>query len=270
LSKLQKFDIKKEVMECVINRLKINYQVIGEGKPFLILHGWGSCSDKWQRVGELLEQKGLKVIIPDLPGLGKSEPPHHNKNVWCGGEEPKNAWNLDDYCDFVEEFTKALGLDKFYLLGHSFGGAVAVKFILKEPWKIEKTFLVAPAVIRKKTIRKEIIKKTAKIFSFLPVYVKKIIYRKIIKSDYPLEAGTMRETYLKIVRENLFNALSQIQVPTVIIWGEKDKTTPLKDAYFLREKIKNSKLEVIPDVDHNLHLESPEKLAQTIIQFIKS
>jgi len=243
-------------MECLINGLKINYQIIGEGRPFLILHGWGSNCERWQKAGELLAEKGLRVIIPDLPGFGKSEP-------------PKNAWNLDDYCDFVKEFVKFLGLERLYLLGHSFGGAVTVKFILKKPRKIEKTFLVAPAVIRKKTIKKEIIKKTVKIFSFLPVFVKRIIYRKIIKNDYPLKAGAMRETYLKIVQENLFNVLSQIQVPTVIIWGEKDNITPMKDAFLINREISNSKLEIIKNCYHASNLEHPEKLAEVIVSFIQ-
>ncbi|PIR71923.1 MAG: alpha/beta hydrolase, partial [Candidatus Nealsonbacteria bacterium CG10_big_fil_rev_8_21_14_0_10_36_24] len=87
----------------IINGLKINYKIIGEGRPFLILHGWGSNFEKWQKVGELLVEKNLKVIIPDLPGFGESQ-------------KPTIAWNLDDYCNFVEEFVKILNLDKFFLL----------------------------------------------------------------------------------------------------------------------------------------------------------
>ena len=65
-----------------IKGLKINYKTLGEGKPLLILHGWGSRGEKWQRVGELLAEKRLKVIIPDLPGFGRSL-------------APKSAWGLD-------------------------------------------------------------------------------------------------------------------------------------------------------------------------------
>src|SRR3989344_891612 len=94
-----------------VKNLKINYKSFGSGKPFLILHGWQSSSDRWMKVGELLQEK-YRVIIPDLPGFGKSE-------------EPKEAWSLDSYVDWLLEFTaKVLELNKeFYILGHSFGGA---------------------------------------------------------------------------------------------------------------------------------------------------
>ena len=135
----------------IINGLKINYRIIGEGKPFLILHGWGSQSAKWQKVGELLTSKGLKVIIPDLPGFGESE-------------KPKTVWNLDDYCNFVREFIDFLNLDKFYLLGHSFGGALAVKCSLRFPEKIDKLFLVGAACVRRKSFKVKFLKIISKIF----------------------------------------------------------------------------------------------------------
>jgi len=246
-------------MRCVINKLNINYKVIGEGKPLLILHGWGSNSEKWQKVGELLAQKGIKVIIPDLPGFGQSD-------------KPTTAWDLDDYCDFVEEFVRALNLDKFYLLGHSFGGALAVKCGLKFPEKIEKLFLVSAACFRRKAFRKKlfyIIAKILKVFFFLPFYssVRKGFYKFIVrKSDYPYADGIVKDIYLKIIKQDLSDVLSRIQIPTIIIWGEKDKIKKIKEAYLIKEKIQSSRLEIIPDVGHNPHLENPEELSKLIIQ----
>ena len=236
----------------IINGIKINYRIIGEGKPFLILHGWGSCSDKWQRVGDLLAQKGLKVIIPDLPGFGQSE-------------KPKNAWDIDDYCDFVGEFVRALGLEKFSLLGHSFGGALAVKFSLKFPEKIDKLFLVGAAVVRKKTFKNKLLKFISRFFKIKNSFFRKLFYR---KSDYLSIEGVMRDTYLKIIAEDLSGVLSQVQVPTVIIWGEKDDITSLSDAHKINSKIQNSKLEIIPGAGHNLHLEAPEELGGRASQWL--
>lgn len=236
----------------IINGLKINYRIIGEGRPFLILHGWGSNSEKWQKIGELLAQNGIKVIIPDLPGFGKSD-------------KPLKAWNLDDYCNFIEEFVKFLNLEKFYLLGHSFGGALAVKCSLKFPEKINKLFLVGAACIRKKTVKVRLLRVISKLFNHPPLFIKKVFYR---KSDYLSVEGVMKETYLKIIEEDLTDILSQVQIPTIIIWGKKDNTTPIKHAYLIRSKINNSKLEIIPNISHSPHLESPEKLAEIITKFL--
>ena len=254
-----------------IKGLKINYKTLGEGRPLLILHGWGSSSEKWQKIGELLAQKGVKVIIPDLPGFGKSE-------------EPQKAWNLDQYCDFVEEFIKILNLDKFYpvrdsrgnkkaqnkdisngvyLLGHSFGGSLAVKFSLQHPEKVAKLFLVSAACIRKKSLKNKLFKFISRFFKIKPLFLRKFFYR---KSDYLSVKSVMKETYLKVIEEDLSDVLEKVKVPTMIIWGAKDKITPIKQAKLIKTKIRNSELKIIPNIGHSPHLEAPEKLGDRVSQ----
>ena len=248
-------------MECAIKGLTINYKVIGEGRPLLILHGWGSNSEKWQKVANLLTENGIKVIIPDLPGFGESQ-------------KPTRAWGLADYCEFVQKFVESLNLEKFYLLGHSFGGAIAVKYSLKFPKKIEKLFLVGAACFRRKTLRKKLfylISKILKIFSFLPFYsfLRKGFYRFVVrKSDYPYSEGIMKEIYLKIIKEDLSDVLAKVEVPTIIIWGEKDKVKTLEEGRLINREIENSKLEVIPGANHELHRKVPEKLSEVILKFL--
>lgn len=248
-----------EEREIFINDLRINYKIAGEGPAILILHGWGSKSDRWQIVGELLSQKGLKVIIPDLPGFGNSQTPIF-------------PWSLDDYYKLIEEFIFSLNLEKFYLLGHSFGGSVAVRYALKFPQKVEKLFLVASAGIRRKTFKKLILAKissTLTVFSFLPLYnfLRKAFYKFIVgKSDYLLTSGVMKETYLKIIKEDISRLLSLIKTPTVIIWGQKDDVISVKDVYFFQRQIKNSKLIIIPHGDHDMEQKIPEDLAKEILK----
>src|SRR3989344_6190580 len=176
-----------EEKNVLINGIDISYKTLGQGMPFLILHGWGSRSEKWQEVGRIIAEKGFRVIIPDLPGFGKSQ-------------TPKTPWGIDDYCNFVDNFVKLAGLDKFYLSGHSFGGAVAAKYSIKSPQRIEKLFLVAARCIRKKTFKKQFITITSqafKAFSFIPLYslFRRAFYKFIIRrSDYPYTKGVMKET----------------------------------------------------------------------------
>lgn len=248
-------------MEIITNGIKINYKVFGEGKPFLILHGWGSSSEKWQRIGELLAKNNFKVIVPDLPGFGKSQ-------------QPQSSWNLDDYCNFVSEFAKACPelAEGFYLLGHSFGGAIAAKFSIRYPQNIEKLFLVAAACVRKKTAKKQLfflLSKIVKIFSFVPFYdfFRKAVYKYIIKkSDYPHARGVMKETYLKVISEDISQQLSFIKVLSVIIWGDKDNITPIGQAHFINKKINNSKLVIIPGGNHDLEIKTSEILAEKILE----
>ncbi|MEA3292974.1 MAG: peptidoglycan bridge formation glycyltransferase FemA/FemB family protein, partial [Patescibacteria group bacterium] len=135
--------------------------------------------------------------------------------------------------------------------------------------------LLGAACFRRKSVRKKlfyITSKILKIFSCIPYYSKarKGFYRFIVrKSDYAYADGIMKDIYLKIIKQDLSDEISQVQVPTKIIWGEKDKIKPIKEAEMLEQKIKSSQLEIIPDVGHSPHLRVPEKLSEIILRFLK-
>jgi len=244
-----------------IEGLKVSYKIAGEGPALLILHGWGSRSDRWKKVGELLSSKGCSVVILDLPGFGKSE-------------APRSPWGIEDYRVFVEEFVDVLGLQKFSLLGHSFGGGLALAYTVKHPERVKKLLLVAAAIKRATSLRKSIFKvaaKVAKAFSFLPFYFlfRKAVYRYIIrKSDYPYQTEVMKDTYLKVIEQDLSPFLSEVMIPTVILWGEKDDVVPIQNAYFIKEHIKNSQLVVFSEGDHDVEQKMPQALSQKILEFL--
>ena len=235
--------------KTIIKNLEVNYIIIGEGKPLLILHGWGSKNENWRKVGEVLSNKGFKVIIPDLPGFGKSQEP--------------DVWGLEEYAEFVREFVLFFDLNSLYLLGHSFGGSVAVKYALKYP--VKKLFMVAASCIRRKSVKKKVIYSVSKVLKpFSLQLFKKFFYRFIVKSDYNLTKGKMREIYLKVLGDDLFDSLKQIKAPVQIIWGEKDKITPLSQAKVMHKEIGGSEFVIIPGAGHDLNLKNPESLANSL------
>lgn len=244
-----------------IDGLKINYKVAGEGPVILVLHGWGSDSARWESVQVRLAQQGFQVVIPDLPGFGKSE-------------QPKSSWNIEDYSIFVEKFVDALSLKEFYLLGHSFGGGLALLYAVKHPEKIQKLFLFAAAIKREKSFRKDFLKivaKVTKIFSFLPFYFlfRKAMYKYVIRtSDYSYQKGIMKDTYLKVIKQDLSPLLSKIKIPTIVLWGKKDDVISVKDAYFIKEHIADSELVIFPEGDHDIERKMPEVLVKNIVNFL--
>jgi pimeloyl-ACP methyl ester carboxylesterase len=243
-----------------INGIKTFIRIKGEGEPLLILHGWGVGLGSWINVQDELS-KYFKVITLDLPGFGKSD-------------FPEIGWGIDDYVQFILDLISSLGINKFHLVGHSFGGRICIKLAVKHPERIIKMILIDSAGIRhKKTFRKKLCYFIASIlnpFSNLPGYqlLQKFFYKFILRNTNYLEAkGTKRETYIKVVKEDLTPFLEKIKVPTLIIWGKRDKITPLKDGYLMHKKIKNSELRIL-DCSHNPHLKIPEVLAKTILEFI--
>ena len=252
-------------MEKIISGIKTSYEVFGEGKPFLILHGWGSNCERWAPVAEQISQGApggsgpFKVVIVDLPGFGKSD-------------ALPMPWDTNKYINWIEQFIKEMGLRDFYLLGHSFGGALASKIAVKHAQDVKKIFLVSAACVRRKTAQKNFsrrIAKVVKIFHFLPYYsfFRKAVYKFIIrKSDYVYVEGIMKQTYLNVIGEDLSFHLPFIKVPTVIIWGNKDESTPIDDAHLIAKKIKNSKLVVIDGAGHDLNRKQPEILAEKVLE----
>ena len=196
-----------------------------------------------------------------MPGFGVSE-------------KLARPWTVNDYVKWFEEFTRALNVESFYLLGYSFGGALAAKIAVKYPQRVQKLFLVASAIIRKKTVKKKFsakISKLIKLFYFLPYYsfFRKAVYKFIIrKSDYVYNEGIMKQTYLNVIADDVSFNLPFIKVPAVIIWGDKDQSVPIEDAHIINEKIKNSKLVIIPGADHLMHRQLPELLAEKILENI--
>jgi pimeloyl-ACP methyl ester carboxylesterase len=135
--------------------------------------------------------------------------------------------------------------------------------------------LVSSAGIKpKKTFRQRLIFVLAKFgnkFSFLPGYslLQKIFYKFIVRrKDYLKTKGIMKEIFKKIIDEDLTLFLPQITIPTLLVWGAKDRMTPLSDGYKMNKEIKNSELKIIPNVSHAPHLEAPEKLAEIIMKKI--
>ena len=250
-----------------INNLEINYKIAGSGPAILILHGWNGSSDSWSKVSEMLAENGFKVICPDFPGFGKSKTPFQ---PWC----------VDDFVKWFYELRNSLKLENFFLLAHSFGGRVAIKFAIKYPEKVKSLILCASAGIKPKPeLKTRIIFWLAKIgnaiFTPKPLArfkdgTQNLFYLFLRHKDYVKADGTMKETMKNVIQEDVLPLLSQIQTKTLIIWGDRDKLVPVKYGHIFKENIPNSKLEILPKIGHSPNLEAPEKLAQIILNFLKA
>jgi len=231
----------------------------------LILHGWAGSSKSWSKTKEILENQGYRVFVPDLPGFGITP-------------DPPNPWSIDDYTGWVRNFSEKQGLSQFFLLGHSFGGRIAIKFAVKYPGKLQGLILCASAGITPRPKMKitffAFISRVGNLIFSLPVLeifrepTRKLVYILTNARDYYfLQGKVMKETFKKTIEENLTPYLSQIKMPTLIIWGDKDVMVPISDVYKMNKEISNSTLKIIPGGKHALNYQFPEKLAEIIIKF---
>ena len=232
--------------EIIVQGLKTSYWQQGnqEKIPLICLPGWLTPGSVYEKALDFLSD----YLILEWPGFGLSQ-------------KPPQVWGIEDYASFLREFLEKLGIKKCILLGHSFGGSVAIYFAAHNPRIVEKLILVASSGIRRRS-RKERVKlffwrwlaKLLKIFLFwLPLKVKRRWRRKMMRwlgSDDYLTEGIMREIYRRIIQKDLQAEMKRISSPTILLWGEKDDSTPLSEGRLTAQLISGAKLKIIPRAGH--------------------
>ena len=225
-------------------------------KNLVFLHGWGNSSEVFGPLLYYLKDT-FSIYTLDLPGFGKSP--------------IKRPITLKDYADFVYEFIRDNNIREPILVGHSFGGAVAAKLAILHPEIISKLILVDASAIRESNLKTELSIKIAGIFKyFLPKKTREFILKlfKFDTSDYALIVNPhLKETFRNIISENLAPELPLIKTPVLVIWGEKDIETPLKEGRLIAKLIPNAKLSVIKNAGHHVFLEKPEEFIKQIKEF---
>ncbi|MEK7137297.1 MAG: alpha/beta hydrolase [Patescibacteria group bacterium] len=247
----------------------------GEGVPLLCLHGWGKAvsSSAFDALRKELESANVQVIAPNLPGFGKSaEPPH--------------VWTVDDYADCMEELIRELGLKNVHLLGHSFGGRIAIKLAARQGslrdsaqhdkfWLFHLYLCGAAGLPQRRYLKRFIghsLAKLGKTFLAIPglralaTPARTLLYKVLREHDYEQASERMRETMIKVISEDLTSYLSSITVPTDLFWGEEDTMTPLADGELMNKKIVQSELHVFSGVRHRVHIERAKEIAEVILQ----
>ena len=218
-------------------------------KTIVILHGWGSDIKRWLPVKKLLEDEGFKVYLPKLPD--------------------DQVRNTADYSAWVNNYTK--NLKSFCLIGHSFGGQIAINFTAKYPEKVNKLILINSAGIRRPSWKRRVFTPLAKLLrNHVHETVKFLFYRLFLATDYYRANSKMRQTMVRILIDDQQENMTKINIPTLIIWGSDDHYTPLKDGRLTHQLIKNSQLKVFPDARHGLPFTHSPVLVSLIKNFISS
>ncbi len=251
-------------MIAYVDGLKIYYEAIGKGEPIVLLHGWGVDTNVMRPIIRMLQDYGKsQVYALDFPGFGLSE-------------LPEDSWDLNQYVSFVVHFFDLFHLQCVDVLGHSFGGRVAIKLAKEYPERVKRLILVDSAGIRpKRTLRYHVrvgsVKFLRTLTSIIPnTYLKKGVTRFILSlgsQDYQ-KAGELRKTFVKVVNEDLRPLLPFIRNPTLIIWGDKDLETPLSDGLLMKQFIPNSRLEVLNGSGHFPFIDNPLKFKKLLLDFL--
>jgi len=255
-------------MKITIDGIDINYKYSGSGERYaVILQGWGTDLSVYDSVASAIEDS-CRVLQFDLPGFG-------------GSEEPPEAWNVDSYTDFFLRLMEELGIKSAALIGHSYGGRIIIKLASRKDisFNIEKIVLIDSAgVLPVRTLMQRIRIRQYKILKKL--FDTKLFYALFPElvddwrmrqgsEDYRRATPVMRQCLVMAVNEDLTPLLPEVAPDCLLIWGDKDTATPMRDAHIMEEKIPGAALIVFKGCGHYSFLEAPQKFRSVMKAFFK-
>jgi pimeloyl-ACP methyl ester carboxylesterase len=263
--------------------LRTRFWDLGAGKPpVVLLHGLGASAEVWLHNIDALAVNH-RVVVPDLAGFGLSA-------------RPSPAFSPLDYTAFLDDFMTALNIEHASLVGQSLGGAIALKYALQFPEKVEKLVLADCAGFGREviwTLRLMSLpwigeavsyptRAGVRLFFTLAVRNPAVVTGDFLDFYYGLFTRPGFQAFLlKIVRmlvdfrgarkeilAPLMEKLHDIGQPALIVWGEKDRVFPVAHARFGREQMANATLYIMQECGHIPNLERPDEFNRVVRDFL--
>lgn len=225
-------------------------ETYGAGSPeVLALHGWGRRGKDFTAFFE-----GLSGIAPDLPGFGASP-------------IPDGVIGADSYADIVAGL-----LDTFdrppVLVGHSFGGRVAVCLAARHPERVGPLVLTGVPLVRAGSTRKPPLAfrlaRWANRVGLVSDERMEQERRRRGSADYRAATGVMRDILVKVVNESYETQLARIESPVHLVWGADDAEVPVSVAEAGLALLAHGSLEVLPSVGHFVPTQAPAALREAV------
>ncbi len=256
--------IQPPVTTLDVKGVSTSHSIYGEGQPVVLLHGWGAYSGLIWPLVERFAPLGYRCYVPDMPGFGLTPP-------------PPQAWTVFDYAAWVLAYLDVNGLEKVHLFGHSFGGRLGLILGAEHPERIIKMALADSAGVRPKSSKSGSLRlktykaalNTLRGIGLKPQaeQLRNWYSNRYGSADYKAVTGVMRETFVKVVNENLLPYAARVQVSTLLFWGDQDMDTPIEQGKLLEQTIPDAGLVVWEGAGHYSYLERAADTARVMDHF---
>lgn len=194
------------------------------------------------------------VIAPDFPAFGASAP-------------IEEAWSVGDYSDWLEKFFAAQNIESAHILAHSFGARVAFKFTAAHPERVNKLIITGGAGIVCHDAKYE---KKVRAYRRMKRFFPRLAEKKYGSEEYKKLSPLMKESYKKIVNEDLREVAAKITRPTLLLYGENDTAAPAsREGKIFASCIKGSRLETMRG-GHFCFSEYPDIFNGFLINFLRN
>lgn len=211
--------------------------------------------DRLDPLAECLQKLDWKVLNVELPGFGLAE--------------PDQVWGLGEYAELVgTERQKLWGEKEYIFFGHSNGGRIGIKTALGSDKSLRGLVLCAPGGwSRPNEIKRIVFAGAAKIGRLLlgeNKLSRKLLYKLARVHDYEKASPKMREVFKKVVDEDVRDCLSEIKIPTLVLWGNEDRMVSVEDGRAAVKDLNKGELKVYEGEGHRLPYNQPEWVAERI------
>ncbi|MBR4234643.1 MAG: alpha/beta hydrolase [Clostridia bacterium] len=256
-------------MELKIGTVSLHYELSGEGADSLLfLHGWGgSCASFAPAVRDFASDK--RIVNLDFPGFGQSS-------------EPDVPWTVADYRDAVLTLLDTLKITKTDIVAHSFGGRVALMINAERPSLVRRQILTGCAGLTDP----DAASKGGAAHALSRLYDNRLSRRllgekgvekiqNVLRShfgseDYKNASPLMRETFKRVLAQDLRYCLPEISAPTLLVWGANDTATPLWIGREMEKSISDAALVVFENSGHFAYLEQYARFITIAKNFLNS
>jgi len=272
------------VKHISIHGYDLGYRYAGHGPVLLLLHGIAGSSRTWVPAMKLLKDD-YTVLAPDFFGHGKSA-------------KPLGDYSLGNHASTVRDLLHVLGIERVTVVGQSFGGGVAMQFAYQFPEHCERLVLVDAGGLGREVnwiLRLTTLPAAEYVMPVLfPGFVRNwgdSIARfldargihnaeaaEIWRSYKSLTEAENRPAFLRTMRSVIdaggqsVSATDRLylaaHIPTLIVWGERDRLIPVHHAYTAHETMPNSRLEIMERVGHFPHVEEPRRFVDILMDFL--
>lgn len=252
----------------------IFYNVAGDGQPVVLLHGFAETSNVWNEQISFLENH-CKLIVPDLPGSGKSE------------VLQREEITIEDYAKCIAALLTVENIDRCIILGHSMGGYITLAFAEMFPGKLAGFGFIHSTAFadseEKKNVRKKGIKLIEEYGSY--PFIKNStpnLFSDAYKKEHPERVADLIEQGKNFSKEALIqyytammnrpdrtHILEKSQVPVLFIIGSEDMAAPLEDLLRQVSLPRVSYIDIIKGTGHMGMWEKPTEVNQYLLEFIK-
>jgi pimeloyl-ACP methyl ester carboxylesterase len=274
-----------EEWQIILHGRRVIYRIAGSGPPVVLIHGMLNSSSHWQAVAQSLARDHT-VIAPDLIGHGDSA-------------APRGDYSLGAHAASIRDLLAAIGVERASIVGHSLGGGVAMQFFYQFPQRVQRLALISSGGLGREVspmLRTAALPGMSSLLS-LTIHPRLLgalrgsgtrlrergigagVYlQAIARALRPLENSDARDAFLHTLRAVIDTHGQRVSatdrlglletIPTLIVWGERDRTIPIEHGRRAHAAIPNSAFKAIPGAAHFPHLEEPQALSELLHAFL--